>query len=115
MNYNITMGKVLTARGTGSPDHILIASPRLTTVRSDKDIHFTGSLAKNASEEENLTGLLSNKIKITGITIHSDQELHFQLQFFSRDTFTDSDLDEDTFVGAVDLDVPKYGAIMELI
>jgi len=109
------MGKAIIARRAGSPDYILIVSPKLATIRSDKDTHFTGSLAKNAGEEENLTGLLSNKIMITGITIHSDQGLHFQLQFFSRNTFTDSDLDEDTFVGAVDLDVPKYGAIVELI
>jgi len=109
------MGKIISAKRAGSPDYILIPTPRIQTIRSDKDIHFTGSLAKNAGEEENLTGLISNKIKITGIVIHSDQNLHFQLQFYSKDTFTDSDLDEDTFVGAVDLDVHKYGAIVELI
>ena len=103
------MGKRITARRAGSPDHILIVSPRLATIRSDKDTHFTGSLAKNVGEEENLTGLIANRIKITEVTIHSDQPLHYQLQFFSKDTFVDSDLDYDTFVGAVELDLSTYG------
>ena len=105
------MGKAIIARRAGSPDYILIVSPKLATIRSDKDIHFTGSLAKNASEEENLTGLISNKIKITGVAVHSKQSLHFQLQFFSKSNFTSSDLDEDFFVGAVELEIPKYGKL----
>jgi len=106
------MSKILTSRGEGSPDYIIIKRPKLSVVRSDKSLNFTGALAKNESEEENLTGLVSNKIRITQVSIHSDQELHFQLQFFSKDTFTDPDLDVDTFVGAVELDLSKYGALL---
>ena len=108
------MSKILTARGTGSPDFILVASPGLHSVRSSKGLHFTGALAKNESEQENLTGLILNKVTITGVTIHSDQPLHYLLQFFSKDTFTDSDLDEDAFVGSVELDIPTYGKMVEI-
>jgi len=105
------MGKILTARGAGGPDYILIPTPKIQTVRSDKDVHFTGALAKNESEQENLTGLISNKITIQGVSISAAQSLHFRLEFYSKDSFTDSDLDVDTFMGAVELDLTKYGRL----
>jgi len=106
------MGKAIIARKAGKPDHILIASPRLATVRSDKDLHFTGALAKNESEQENLTRLETNKILIKGISIQAKQQLRYKLHLFSKDTFTDSDLDVDSLVGEVGLDLTKYGRLL---
>lgn len=103
------MGKILTARKAGGPDYILMPRTRIHKIRSDKDVHFTGALAKNESEQENLTELISNKIIIQGVAISAAQSLHFRLEFYSKDSFTDSDLDEDTFIGAVELDLTKYG------
>ena len=108
MCYNTGMSKALIARDTGCPDYIFIPRNRIRTIRSDKDSHFTESLAKNASESENLTGLVCNKIVIAGISVLAKQPLHYRLSFFSRDTLTDSDLDQDTFLGGVEIDLSKY-------
>jgi len=108
------MGKILTARKAGGPDFTLIVTPKLDHVRSNKDVHFTEELAKNESEQENLAGLISNKILIHNVAISAAQALKFRLEFYSRDTFTDPDLDVDTFIGAVELDLSKYGTEMEV-
>lgn len=78
-------------------------------VRSDKDDHFTGALAQNAKEDENLAGLLSNKVRIVGISLQSDQQLHYKVLFWKTDDFDDSDLDKDTFCGEIDVDLAMYG------
>ncbi|GAI60977.1 unnamed protein product [marine sediment metagenome] len=105
------MGKVIIAKGVGRPDFLLFPVTRIQAVRSDKDVHFTRALAKGESEQENLTGLVSNKIIIQSVSISAAQPLHFRLEFYSRDSFTDSDLDVDTFIGAVELDLTKYGRL----
>lgn len=73
------------------------------TVATDKDAHFTGSIAQNASEEENialptyLAGVNGNaRGIIKGFTIISDQNLDWQLVFFGTDGFADTDIDLDT-------------------
>lgn len=78
-------------------------------IESDKDDHFTGSLAQYYKEDENLSGLLSNKIRITGIAILSDQQLKYKALFWYKDTFDNSDLDVDEYCGEVELDLPSYG------
>jgi len=105
------MGKVITARRIAAPDFSVLSKYPSRNIVSDADIHFTEELSKNESEQENLTGLVSNKIIIRNVAISSAQSLHFRLEFYSRDSFTDSDLDEDTFIGAVDLDIEKYGQL----
>lgn len=79
------------------------------TIRSDKDDHFTGSIAQNAVEQESLTGLISNKVKITGIVILADQQLNFRVVFYSTDAFADTDLDVDSLFNEVEFDLPGYG------
>lgn len=79
------------------------------TVSSDKDTHFTGAIAQYAKEDENLTGLLGNKARITNIAIQADQALDFYLAFWRTDGFDDTDLDLDTFCGMVELDLATYG------
>lgn len=69
------------------------------TIRSDKDMHFTGAILQNAKEDENLTGLASNKIRIKRIRAQSDQNLDWQWYLWSTDTMDDVDLDIDSFRG----------------
>lgn len=78
-------------------------------LRSDKDSHFTGAINQNATEEENLTGLIANKIRITGVSVQSDQSLDYKLIFFKTDGFADTDLDLDTFASEQEMDLPSYG------
>ncbi len=105
------MGKILTSKGTGAPDFVVLGKYPSRNVISNSAQHFTEELAKNESEQENIAGLVSHKVLIRNVAINSVQPLHFRIEFYSKDTFTDSDLDEDTFLGAVELDLTKYRRI----
>jgi hypothetical protein len=71
------------------------------TVRSDKDTHFTGAIAQNAKEDENLTGMAANKIRIKRVTCQSDENLAWEIQLWETDTFDDVDLDLDSYKASV--------------
>ena len=103
------MGKVLTARGIGAPDFVKELRTVIYTISSDKDSHFTGELAKNAVERENIGGLRSNRIRISKISVQADQQLFFEVLLYGSDDFEESDLDSDLFIGAVELNLPIYG------
>ncbi|GAJ07278.1 unnamed protein product, partial [marine sediment metagenome] len=62
---------------------------------------------------ENLSGLLSNKVRITGVAILSDQQLKYKALFWYKDTFENSDLDVDEYCGEIELDLPSYGFQIE--
>lgn len=79
------------------------------TIRSDKDTHFTGGINQNAKEDENLTGLPCNKIRIVGIALQSDQNLRYRAIFWKTDGFDDTDLDSDKFCGEIEVDLVTYG------
>lgn len=75
---------------------------------SDKDSHFTGALATNAAEEENIsfhTDWATAGIQVaevTNISLESDQQLDWELQFYATDGQADtSDMDNDTFITSV--------------
>jgi len=104
-------GKELVSIEVGGPEFVELARFPTRTVKSDPVQHFTDELEKNESEQESISGLTSNNILIRNVTINSVQPLHFRLEFYARDSFTDEDLDEDTFIGSVDLDIPGYGKI----
>ena len=106
------MGKVIVAKEIGAPDFTMLVKLPSRNVVSDANLHFTEALVKNESEQESLTGLVSNRILIRNVALNTSQLLHFRLEFYSRDTFTDSDLDVDTFIGAVELDLTKYGSLV---
>lgn len=76
---------------------------------TDKDVEFTEAIIQNAKEDENLAGLVADKIVITDIMIEADENLEFWLLFWSTDGFEDADLDDDTFLGYVVLDIPNNG------
>ena len=88
---------------------IVMAVPKFHKVTTDKDTHFTGAIVQNAKEDENITGLLTNKIRITGISLQSDQQLWYRLIFWKTDGFDDTDLDSDSFCGEVEVDLVLCG------
>ena len=71
------------------------------TVRTDKDTHFTGAIAQNAKEDENialpgaLAGVNGNaRNMVRSIVLQSDENLAWELAFWSKDSFEDtSDMD----------------------
>ena len=90
---------------------ITAAAPKTVfyTVSSDKDQHFTGVIIQNAKEDENLPGLLGNKVRIVGVSLQSAQSLHYRVIFWSKDSFNNAALDLDAFCGEIDCDFPAYG------
>lgn len=76
---------------------------------TDKDTHFTGAIAQNAIEQENVEGLVSDSVTVTKVAIQSKQQLDYDLFFFRSSFFDNTDLDQDTFCGYVSLDLPTYG------
>ena len=103
------MGKALTSRGIGAPDFVKELRTVIYTISSDKDIHFTDGLAKNAVERENIAGLRSNRIRISKVSIQADQRLLFEVLLYGTDLFEETDLDEDRFIASVEFNLPKYG------
>jgi len=104
-------GKELVSIEVGGPEFVELAKFPTRTVKSDPVQHFTDELDKNESEQENISGLTSNNILIRNVAINSVQPLHFRLEFYAKDSFANEDLDKDTFIGSVDLDIPGYGKI----
>lgn len=84
-------------------------APPVYTLRTTSTVEFTGAIVTNATEEENIAGLVANKVRITGVAIMSDQQLDYRLIFFGSDTFANADPDVDRFVNEVELDLPSYG------
>ena len=103
------MGKVLVARGIGAPDFVKELRAVIYPVVSDKDVHFTGALIKNAVERENITGLRSDRVRISKISIQADQRLLYEVLLYGTDDFEESDLDDDRFIASVELNLPTYG------
>ncbi len=79
-------------------------------VDSDKDTHFTGALAQNASEEENIAfpsdwGTLGvQKLNIRNISVLSDQPLSWELQFYATDGQGNADADTNSFITSLIFD-----------
>ena len=97
--------------GASASVQITAEAPRdvFQILETDKDTHFTGALTQYAKEDENISGLLYNKIRIIGVGILSDQQLHYKLLLWYKDTFEDTDLDLDEYCAEIDLDLPTYG------
>ncbi len=73
-------------------------------ISTDKDTHFTDSLAQNVVEEEDIgfpadwatAGMQT--VEIRNITVQSDQQLEWDIQFYATDGHSNTDLDLDKFV-----------------
>lgn len=75
--------------------------PTVHFVRTDKDSHFTGALATNAIELENVTGLKSPAFNIESVTLQSDQNLDWDIYVWATDGHSDTDVDLDYFLGKI--------------
>jgi len=103
------MGKTLIAKGIGTPDFTKELRTVIYSVPSDKDIHFTSQLVKNAVERENIPGLRTNRVRISKVSIQADQRLLFEVLLYGSDKFEEADLDDDRFIASVELNLPTYG------
>lgn len=81
-------------------------------IRSDKDTHFTGALAQDAVEHENISlgnALVGvNECLIEGVSLLSDENLEWDVFFWTKDTNANADLDLDTFLDYVNFPA-KFG------
>ena len=80
-------------------------SEKISIIETDKDVKFTGTISQYDHETENLTGLTDNRIFVRGVNIQADQNLKFRLIFWTKDTFANTDLDEDSYIDDVILDM----------
>ncbi len=93
------------------PVNVLLVSTHIEPewLVTDKDVNFIGAIILNAKADENLAGLAADKIVITDIMFEGDENLHYYLLFWSTDDFENADLDVDSFLGFVELDLPNNG------
>lgn len=111
--YIAATGRWIEARATAAGALIVAAivgpveEPEWLT--TDKDVEFIGAIILNAKADENLAGLAADKIVITDVMFEGDENLQFYLLFWGTDGFENADLDIDSFLGFVDLDIPNNG------
>lgn len=72
--------------------------------------HFTESIVLNAHESENITGLKVNKYTIKAINIQSIQPLNYLLEFYGGDGFDSTNIDIDSFIDEIELDLTEEPA-----
>ena len=78
-------------------------------VRSDKDVHFTGAIAQNAFEQEDIaTETAVNRFAILTVTVLADQALDWELWFWIKATAEDADMDLDAYIGRVSIAVADH-------
>lgn len=78
----------------------------LIPILTDKDLHFTGALATDAEERENIvlpaaiSAGLHCRSRLRAIALISDQNLNWEIFLWGRDTFGDpADFDLNSFIG----------------
>lgn len=91
--------------GSGLIQSDISKSEKISIIETDKDTHFTTAIVRFEHETESLTGLSDNRIFIRGVNIQSDQPLKFRLIFWTKSTFEDTDLDDDSYIDDVILDM----------
>jgi len=103
------MSRVITGTQQGNPDFVRELRTVQYLVATDEKAHFTEALAKNAVEKENISGLRTNRVKVSRVTIQSVQALHYQLLLYGTDQFENAVLGTDRYIGLVDLNLALYG------
>lgn len=103
------MAVEVTGKGRGAPDFVKEFRQSIYIIDTDPGLHFTGALAQGVSEGEDITGLRTDRIRINEITIQSDQQLKYLLMIYRKDTKEESDLDDDSFLSAIEFDLETYG------
>lgn len=80
-------------------------SEKISIVTTDKDVEFTTAITQFNHDTENLSGLSDNKVFIRGVNIQSIQPLKYRLIFWTKDTFADINLNDDSYIDDVILDL----------
>ena len=93
---------------TGVMQADISKAERIEIIETVSTTHFTGAIVMNAHESENITGLVGNRYMIRGINVQSDQPLKFMLEFYGKDTFDSTDIDVDSFIDHVEIDLSSY-------
>lgn len=78
---------------------------KIEIITTNRTTHFTDQLLINEFENENINGLSANNCIIYGVSIQSKQALHFKLVFWKKNTFNNDDMNLDTYIGDIDLDL----------
>jgi hypothetical protein len=80
-----------------------MSQSRTYRIRTDKDVQFTGALVTNATENEDIVvGFAEAELHLTltAITVVSDQNLAWELDFWDSSLFgSSSNMDADGFIG----------------
>ena len=101
----IDSGKIQRMQTSGRTD--VSKSEKIEILSTVSAQHFTESIAMNAQETENLTGLVGNRYMIRGVNIQSIQPIKFRLIFWGTDGFNDTALDTDSYIDDVELDMSE--------
>lgn len=103
-NYNGTL-ETISVDELGLMQADISKSEKISIIETDKDVHFIGTIVQYDHEEVNLSGLTDNRIFVRGVNIQADQNLKLRLIFWTKDTFANTDLDEDSYIDDVILDI----------
>ncbi len=88
----------------------IVRSERVEIIKTVSTRDFTGALAQNEHEMVNLPDLIWNKLFIRGVNIQTTVNNHFRAIFWSSNVGeVATNLDDDTYLDHVDLDVPTNG------
>lgn len=91
---------------------VIIAPPSavrgFSWIKTDKDDNFVDAIVQNAMDEENILNF-PDLAEIRHVVIESDQNLYYQLFFYRTDGFASADLDIDSFIGWINLDLATHG------
>lgn len=92
-------------------DTIIYTDEPEKIITSDRTLHFTNQLVKNESENENISGLSTNTCIINGISVQSKQALIYKLMLWKKNTFNNIDMNLDTYIGCIDIDLTSKDTI----
>ena len=103
------MANSIIGKEYGMPDGVKDHRLKIETLKVSGKLYFTGAIAKNATEQENVLGLMSDKILIKRITIKSNQPLKYRLSLYGSRDFGSSDINLDSKLCSVDANMILYG------
>jgi len=102
--YNGTL-KTVAVDSVGLMQTDVSKAEKIEIVSTISTTNFTEAIAMYAQETENITGLSSNRYMVRAVNIQSIQPLKYRLIFWGKDTFDDTDLEVDSYIDDVELDM----------
>ena len=97
----------MVAGGLGIVD--IKKSEELEILSSNKNSHFTGAIALNAIEYEDIDGLVASKINIRGIYLQVKEAMLYTLWLWKDSGHANTDLNLDSNKDMINLDVGTSG------